>query len=84
MSRLSIRWRLTLWYGAVLAGVLAVFGTSVFLLLKRELQNRTSRALLDPDDRDRGRARTYPEPRRGCTARLEGHYVAASGRSTSR
>ena len=27
MSRLSIRWRLTLWYGAVLAGVLAVFGT---------------------------------------------------------
>ncbi len=46
MSRLSIRWRLTLWYGAVLTGVLAVFGTSVFLLLKRELQNRTSRALL--------------------------------------
>ena len=54
MSRLSIRWRLTLWYGAVLAGVLAVFGTSVFLLLRRELQNRTSRALLDPDVRDRG------------------------------
>ena len=46
MSRLSIRWRLTLWYGAVLAGVLAVFGTSVFLLMRRELQNRTSRALL--------------------------------------
>src|SRR5208283_2123083 len=45
MSRLSIRWRLTLWYGAVLAGVLAVFGTSVFLLSKRELQKRTSRAL---------------------------------------
>ena len=46
MSRLSIRWRLTLWYGAVLAGVLAVFGASVFLLLKRDLQKRTSRALL--------------------------------------
>ena len=35
MSRLSIRWRLTLWYGAVLAGVLAVFGTSVFLSMRR-------------------------------------------------
>jgi heavy metal sensor kinase len=45
MSRLSIRWRLTLWYGAVLAGVLAVFGLSVFLLMKRELQRRTTRAL---------------------------------------
>jgi two-component system, OmpR family, heavy metal sensor histidine kinase CusS len=45
MSRLSIRWRLTLWYGAVLASVLAVFGTSVFLLMRRELQNRTGQAL---------------------------------------
>lgn len=47
MSRLSIRWRLTIWYGAVLAAVLAVFGTSVFLLMSRGLQNRTDRALLD-------------------------------------
>jgi heavy metal sensor kinase len=45
MSRLSIRWRLTLWYGAVLVAVLAVFGSSVFLLMSRELRNRTSRAL---------------------------------------
>ena len=28
MTGLSIRWRLTLWYGAVLATVLAVFGVS--------------------------------------------------------
>jgi heavy metal sensor kinase len=47
MSRLSIRWRLMIWYGAVLAAVLAIFGTSVFLLMSRGLQNRTDRALLD-------------------------------------
>lgn len=45
MSRLNIRWRLTLWYGSVLAVALAVFGASVFLLLKRELQVRTSKSL---------------------------------------
>ena len=45
MSRLSIRWRLTLWYGAVLVAVLAVFGSSVFLLMSRELRIRTSHAL---------------------------------------
>jgi heavy metal sensor kinase len=47
MSGLSIRWRLTIWYGAVLAAVLAVFGTSVYLLMSRGLQNRTDRGLLD-------------------------------------
>jgi heavy metal sensor kinase len=47
MSRLSIRWRLTIWYGVVLAAVLTVFGTSVFLLMSHGLQNRTDRALLD-------------------------------------
>jgi heavy metal sensor kinase len=45
MSRLSIRWRLTLWYGAVLAAVLVVFGASVFLLMSHTLQYRTGEAL---------------------------------------
>ena len=46
MKRLSIRWRLTLWYSAVLAGALAVFGISVYLLMQRGLQIRTSESLL--------------------------------------
>jgi len=45
MKRLSIRWRLTLWYSAVLAGVLAVLGISVYLLMQRGLQIRTSESL---------------------------------------
>ncbi len=40
MSRLSIRWRLTLWYGAVLAAVLAVFSVSVYLLMSRLLESK--------------------------------------------
>jgi heavy metal sensor kinase len=45
MRRLSIRWRLTLWYGTVLAAVLAGFGFSVYLLTQRGLQIRTSESL---------------------------------------
>jgi heavy metal sensor kinase len=45
MSRLSIRWRLTLSFGAVLATVLVVFGISVFLLMRRDFQYRTDRGL---------------------------------------
>ncbi len=45
MKRLSIRWWLTLWYSAVLAGVLAVFGISVYFLMQRGLQIRTSESL---------------------------------------
>jgi len=45
MSRLSIRWKLTLWHSAMLAGVLAVFGISVYLLMQRGFQNRTSESL---------------------------------------
>jgi heavy metal sensor kinase len=41
MGRLSIRWRLTLWYGAVLAAVLAAFGTSVYLMMRHSLLART-------------------------------------------
>lgn len=46
MRRLSIRWWLTLWYSAVLAGALAAFGISVYLLMQRGLQIRTSESLL--------------------------------------
>ena len=41
MSRLSIRWRLTLWYGVALATVLAVFGVSVYLMMRHLLLART-------------------------------------------
>ncbi|MBV8487731.1 MAG: heavy metal sensor histidine kinase [Planctomycetaceae bacterium] len=45
MNRLSIRWRMSLWYSAVLAGILAIFGMSVYLLMQRGLQNRTNKSL---------------------------------------
>jgi heavy metal sensor kinase len=41
MGRLSIRWRLTLWYGAVLAAVLALFGGSVYFMMRHVLLART-------------------------------------------
>ena len=78
MSRLSIRWRLTLWYSAVLAGVLAVFGISVYLLMQRGLQIRTSESLsiqrtVIEDQFTRSQARWV------LRDRLERQYVAASG-----
>ena len=45
MSGLSIRWRLTVWYGAVLAAVLGVFSISVYLLMVRLLDSRTDQGL---------------------------------------
>ena len=45
MNQLSIRWRLTLWYGAVLAAVLAVFSVSVYLLMSRLLESKTDEYL---------------------------------------
>ena len=46
MNRLSIRWRLTLWYGAVLAAVLVVSGVAVFAMMRHVLLNRTGAGLL--------------------------------------
>lgn len=40
MHGLDIRWKLTLWYGGVLAIVLTVFGTAVFLMMRRHLMQR--------------------------------------------
>jgi heavy metal sensor kinase len=45
MRRLSIRWRLTLWYGAVLAAVLTAFGGAVYLMMRHGLLARTDAAL---------------------------------------
>jgi heavy metal sensor kinase len=41
MGGMSIRWRLTLWYGVVLAAVLAVFGVAVYLMMRHALLART-------------------------------------------
>jgi len=45
MRQTSIRWRLTLWFGAMLAAVLLIFSASVYLLMIRLLQARTDRGL---------------------------------------
>jgi heavy metal sensor kinase len=45
MKGLSIRWKLTLWYGLVLAAVLAVFGAAVFGIMRHELSTRIDEAL---------------------------------------
>ena len=46
MGILSIRWRLTLWYGAVLALVLTIFGGSVYLMMRHALKDRAGAGLL--------------------------------------
>ena len=46
MDILSIRWRLTLWYGAVLALVLSIFGGSVYLMMRHALTERAGAGLL--------------------------------------
>jgi heavy metal sensor kinase len=43
---LSIRWRLTLWNGAVLAAVLVGFAIGVYILVARTVYGRIDRALL--------------------------------------
>lgn len=45
MRRLSIRWRLTLWYGIVLSVILAGFSGAVYLLMQRHLLTLTDAAL---------------------------------------
>lgn len=44
-KRLSIRWKLTLWYGSVLAVVLAAFGTIVFVMMRHHLLQRIDQGL---------------------------------------
>jgi two-component system, OmpR family, heavy metal sensor histidine kinase CusS len=45
MKRLNIRLRLTLWYGAVLATVLAVFGAAIYLMMRHVLRTQMDAAL---------------------------------------
>ena len=47
MKRLSIRWRLTLWYGGVLAVLLAIFGTAVYLTMRHHQLERIDRGLAE-------------------------------------
>src|SRR5947209_14358150 len=47
MKRLSVRWKLTLWYGGVLAVVLAVSGTTVFLTMRHQLLERIDQGLAE-------------------------------------
>jgi len=47
MSRLSVRWRLTLWYGTILACVVTFFGATVLFLNNRNLLRRTDTELLE-------------------------------------
>jgi heavy metal sensor kinase len=45
MRGLTIRWRLTLWYGGVLAAVLALFGTTVYLVMRHQMFERVDSGL---------------------------------------
>src|SRR5262245_43687925 len=45
MRRLSIRWRLTLWYAGVLAAVTAAFGATVYLTVRHQLLSRIDQGL---------------------------------------
>ncbi len=50
MRRLSIRWRLTLWYGAVLSAILLCFCGAVYLLMERHLLALTDATLREELD----------------------------------
>jgi heavy metal sensor kinase len=45
MKRPGIRWKLTLWYGGVLALVLTVFSTAVYLTMRHQLRGRIDQGL---------------------------------------
>jgi len=45
MRRLSIRWKLTLWYGGVLAVVLALFSGGVYAVMRHQLLGRIDQGL---------------------------------------
>ena len=47
MKLLSIRWKLTLWYTAVLAAVLAAFSAAVYVFLRHELLQRVDEGLTE-------------------------------------
>jgi heavy metal sensor kinase len=69
--RLSIRWRLTLWNGAVLAAVLLGFASGVYALVARTLYGRIDSALLTEY---RELANDYPKTGEG--AEWLAHWMA--------
>ena len=78
MKGLSIRWRLTLWYGLVLATVIAVFGGAVFVTMRHELLTRTDVALaaeLDEIAEDIQAAKDWPKLSEQLRRRFARHEV---------
>lgn len=76
MSRLNIRWRLTLWYGAVLAAVLVLFGSSVYLMMRHGLLARTGAGMgMEATDVAEEVARSRDRPTLGVwlERRFSGH-----------
>ncbi|HEY4258775.1 MAG TPA: heavy metal sensor histidine kinase [Schlesneria sp.] len=77
-SRLKIRWKLTLWYGGVLAAVLFVFGALVFLIMRHHLLERIDQGLneeLSDVLSEVGRAKTAPD----LTVWLNRRFAAHAG-----
>jgi heavy metal sensor kinase len=78
MKGLSIRWRLTLWYGLVLATVIAVFGGAVYIAMRHEMLSRTDGALaaeLDEISEDIQAAKDWPRLSEQLKRRFARHEV---------
>jgi heavy metal sensor kinase len=78
MRGLSIRWRLTLWYGLVLATVIAGFGGAVYFTRRHELKARTDVALgseLDEIAEDVQAAKDYQKLLEQLKRRFARHEV---------
>jgi two-component system heavy metal sensor histidine kinase CusS len=84
MTNLSIRWRLTAWYGAVLSAILAGFSVAVYLLMQHHLLALTDAALRGEFTEfgdEVGRASSLselPEDLRSRFSGVEGHEFELS------
>lgn len=63
MRHLSIRWKLTLWYGGVLAAVLLIFGTTIFLTMRYQLLDRIDQGLAEELSDVRSEVRRAADPK---------------------
>ena len=45
--RLPVRWRLTLWFAALLALVMALFGSTIYVVLRQQLYDSFDEQLLN-------------------------------------
>ncbi len=87
MRRPSIRWRLTLWYGAVLATVLSGFGGAVYLMMRHGLIARTDAELegeLQEMVDDIEATADWPELSRRWSRRRRGTAASGSRRAAGR